>query len=67
MEGRQSIRTELPVQYLQQLPRIQSLLLHLEGKGRSKRTITAYEKNLMALAKRADINDTKAVELAIAR
>jgi hypothetical protein len=67
MEEKVSIRPELPVQYIQQLPRIQSLLLHLEGKGRSPRTIKAYEKNLMVLAKRADLSDTKAVELAIAR
>jgi integrase len=67
MEGWQSIRTELPVQYLQQLPKIQSLLLHLEGKGRSPNTLTAYEKNLKALAIRADLSDTKAVELTIAR
>jgi len=43
------------------------LLLHLEGKGRSENTRIAYEKNLKALAKRADLKDTKAVELVIAR
>jgi integrase len=43
------------------------LLLHLEGKGRSENTRIAYEKNLKALAIRADLKDTKAVELAIAR
>jgi integrase len=43
------------------------LLIHLEGKGRSENTRIAYEKNLKALAIRADLKDTKAVELAIAR
>ena len=43
------------------------MLLHLEGKGRSPRTILAYKKALQALAKRADLKDTKAIELAIAR
>jgi len=61
------IRPELPAQYIQQLPNIENLLLHLEGKGRSENTRTAYEKNLKALAIRADLKDTKAVELAIAR
>jgi integrase len=41
--------------------------LHLEGKGRSPNTLTAYEKNLKALAIRADLKDTKTVELTIAR
>jgi integrase len=63
----QVIRTELPAHYIEQIPKIQSLLLHLEGKGRSENTRTAYEKNLKALSIRADLNDTKAVELAIAR
>jgi integrase len=69
LKGRTSIRAELLAhpQYIQQLPRIQGLLLHLEGKGGSPRTTKAYEKNLIALAKRADLNDTKAVELTIAR
>jgi len=61
------IRAELPAQYIQQLPSIQNLLLHLEGKGRSENTRTAYEKNLKALAIRTDLKDTKAVELIIAR
>jgi integrase len=61
------IRAELPAQYIQQLPSIENLLLHLEGKGRSENTRTAYEKNLKALAIRADLKDTKAVELVIAR
>jgi integrase len=61
------IRAELPAQLTHQIPTIQSLLLYLEGKGRSENTRIAYEKNLKALALRADLNDTKAVELAIAR
>jgi hypothetical protein len=63
-----SIRPELPAQpFLNQLPKIQSLLLHLERKGRSKRTILAYEKKLKALAQRANLDDPPTVELAIAR
>jgi integrase len=62
------IRTELPAQqYIQQLPSIQNLLLHLEAKGRSPNTIRAYEQNLKALAQRADLQNPKEVELAIAR
>jgi hypothetical protein len=62
------IRPELPAQpFLNQLPKIQSLLLHLERKGRSKRTILAYEKKLKALAQRANLDDPPTVELAIAR
>jgi hypothetical protein len=73
MNSDSGIRTELPAQsaqsaqYIQQLPSIENLLTHLEGKGRSKNTLTAYEKNLKALAIRADLKNTKAVELAIAR
>jgi len=66
-ESGQVIRPELPAQYIQQLPNIQNFLLHLEGKGRSKNTRTAYEKNLKALALKTDLKDTKAVELIIAR
>jgi integrase len=58
---------KLPAQYIQQLPSIQTLLTHLEGKGRSPNTRLAYQKGLKALALRADLKDTKAVELAIAR
>jgi len=65
----ESIRAELLAQpqYIQQLPKIQALLLRLEGKGRSPNTLTAYEKNLKALAQRADLNNPQAVELAIGR
>ena len=64
----QVIRAELLApQYIQQLLSIEILLLHLEGKGRSPNTITAYAKALKALALRADLKDTQTVELAIAR
>jgi len=43
------------------------LLLHLEGKGRSRNTLLAYEKNLRALATKASLSNTQAVELTIAR
>jgi len=62
-----AVRTELHAQLTEQIPSIQALLLHLEGKGRSENTRIAYEKNLKALAIRADLKDTKTVELAIAR
>ena len=67
--AKESIRAELLAhpQYIQQLPSIQNLLLHLERKGRSENTRIAYEKNLKALALRADLTDSQSVELAIAR
>jgi len=67
--AKEPIRAELLAhpQYIQQLPNIQNLLLHLERKGRSENTRIAYEKNLKALALRADLNDPQSVELAIAR
>ena len=49
------------------LLRIGKLVLYLEGKGRSKSTQIAYEKNLYYLAQRADLNNTEEVDLAIAR
>jgi hypothetical protein len=49
------------------LLRIGKLVLHLEGKGRSKNTQIAYEKNLYYLAQRADLSNTEEVDLAIAR
>ncbi len=63
------IRTELLAQskQLQQLTSIQTLLLHLERKGKSPRTIRAYEQNLKALAERADLSNPVETELAIAR
>lgn len=62
------IRAELLAHQLtEQIPKIQALLLHLEGKGRRPNTLTAYEKDLKALAQRTNLNDTKAVELTIAR
>jgi hypothetical protein len=64
------IRTELlaleSIQ-LQSITNIQTLLLHLEGKGKSPRTIRAYEQNLKALAQRANLQNPEEVELAIAR
>src|SRR5665647_1011263 len=51
----------------QTLLRIGKLVLYLEGKGRSKSTQIAYEKNLYYLAQRADLNNTEEVDLAIAR
>jgi hypothetical protein len=47
--------------------RIGKLVLYLEGKGRSKRTQVACEKNLYYLAQRAELNNTEEVDLAIAR
>jgi hypothetical protein len=49
------------------LLRIGKLVLYLEGKGRSKSTQVAYEKNLYYLAQRADLGNTCEVDLAIAR
>jgi integrase len=47
--------------------RIDKLVLYLKGKGRGGSTQTAYKKNLSYLAQRViDLNDTEAVELAIA-
>ena len=69
--AKEPIRAELlapsSAEYIQQLPSIQNLLSHLERKGRSENTRIAYEKNLKALALRADLNDPQSVELAIAR
>jgi integrase len=61
------IRPELPVQYIQQLPSIQTLLTHLEGKGRKPATLEAIQKGLKALAIRSDLKNPLQVELAIAR
>lgn len=47
--------------------RIDKLVLYLKGKGRGESTQTAYQKNLLYLAQRVrNLNDTQAVELAIA-
>jgi hypothetical protein len=69
------IRTELPVHDSSKLPlldvntllKIEKLLLHLEGKGKSENTQIAARKNLKLLAKRANLNNPQEVELAIAR
>jgi integrase len=42
-------------------------MLHLERKGKSPRTIRSREWNLKTLSKRANLNDSLSVELAIAR
>lgn len=61
------VRTELHAHAIQQFPAIEKLLLHLEGKGKSPRTIEGTKKALTLLAKRADLQNTQEVELAIAR
>lgn len=63
------IRTELLAQQpqLQQIANIQTLLLHLEAKGKAPSTIRAYEQNLKALSQRANLQNPQEIELAIAR
>jgi hypothetical protein len=56
-----------PALFYQQIPKIQAVALHLERKGKSTSTIKATTKNLKLLAQRTDLQDTKEVELAIAR
>jgi integrase len=47
--------------------KIEKLVLYLKRKGRGESTQTAYQKNLLYLAQRVlDLNDTEAVEFAIA-
>jgi len=67
MNKERFIRTELPVQALQQFPSIQSLLIHLEGKGKAPNTRLAIQKALKALAIRADLQSPKDIEIAISR
>jgi hypothetical protein len=57
----------IPVTLQKEIPSIQTLLLHLEGKGRKPATLEAIMKGLKALAVRADLRNTVSVELAIAR
>jgi hypothetical protein len=45
------------------LLRIEKLMLYLEGKGRSKNTQIAYEKNPFYLAQRADLSITEETSL----
>ena len=56
-----------PATLQKEIPNIQTLLLYLEGKGRKPATLEAVMKGLKALAIRADLKNTVAVELAIAR
>jgi hypothetical protein len=56
----------IPATLTKEIPNLQTLELHLQRKGRSPRTIKVYIKELTALAKRADLTNTKDVELAIA-
>jgi hypothetical protein len=56
-----------PATLQKEIPSIQTLLLYLEGKGRKPATLEAIMKGLKALALRADLKNTVAVELVIAR
>ena len=56
-----------PATLQKEIPSIQTLLLYLEGKGRKPATLEAVWKGLKALAVRADLKNTSAVELVIAR
>jgi hypothetical protein len=53
--------------FVEQIPKIQNALLYLERKGRAENTITGTRKALIELAKRANLEKTEDVELAIAR
>jgi len=57
----------IPDTLQKEIPSIQTLLLYLEGKGRKPATLDAVSKGLKALAMRADLRNTIAVELAIDR
>jgi site-specific recombinase XerD len=50
----------------QQIAKIQTLVLHLERKGKSPRTIETYKKALLTLAERTNLDNTEQTELAIA-
>ena len=68
--NRKPIRTELLAHsalFTQQIPAIQKLLLNLERKGRSPRTVRFYEQCLKGLAKRCDLQDPDCTALEIAR
>jgi hypothetical protein len=52
---------------LKQIANIQTLLLHLEGKGKSKNTLDGVKRHILQIAKRANLDNTEEVELAIAR
>jgi site-specific recombinase XerD len=53
--------------FTEQLPAIQAVILHLERKGKAPTTRITYEKALLELAKRANLQNTQDVELAISR
>jgi integrase len=53
--------------YHLQIPKIQTLALHLERKGKSKNTIKNLIKDLKLLAQRADLDKPQDIEQAIAR
>ena len=68
--NRKPIRTELLAHsalFTQQIPAMQKLLLNLERKGRSPRTVRFYEQCLKGLAKRCDLQDPDCTALEIAR
>jgi len=52
---------------IQTLLKIEKLLLHLEGKGKSENTLFAVKKNLTILSKRTNLDNATETELAIAR
>ena len=58
------IRTEL---LAQQIPAIQTILLNLERRGRSPRTVRFYHQCLKGLAKRCDLQNPDITALEIAR
>jgi integrase len=61
------IRTELLAHSLEKhIPSIQTFLLYLERKGKAANTVLAYRKNLVILAKKADLQNPIEVEKAIA-
>jgi hypothetical protein len=61
------IRTELLAHALEKaIPRIQTFLLYLERKGKAPNTVLAYRKNLIILARKADLQKPTEVERAIA-
>ena len=62
-----TIPEQLKPYYIKALPNIERFLLYCECKGRAKNTLVAHQKNLLALAQRANLEDQQAVELAIAR
>jgi integrase len=51
--------------FVQQIPKIQAVILHLQRKGKAESTTETYRKGLLELAKRADLNNTTEVETAI--